>query len=103
MIEKINKKYIIKSWNSNYIHNFILKEHIKELLKNWYEILWYDGIIINNEWTNWPLSLIFDFSRENYSINEKNNLAIKNIKELLKRTVKEWYNLNDLYVDIVYK
>jgi len=35
------------------------------------------------------ISLIFDFSRENYSINEKNNLAIKNIKELLKRTVKE--------------
>lgn len=105
MIEEINKKYkkyIIQPWGSVYIHSSVLKSYIMELITNWYKILWYDWIIFNKQWTLWPLLLIFDFCRKNNSYTEKNKLAIENIDNLIKTARKEWYNLDDLYVDIVF-
>lgn len=106
MIEEINKRYknnIIKPWGSNYIHSSKLKYYIIELINNWYEILWYDWIIINKRWTLWPMSLIFDFCRKDYTAEERNNLALNNIDELFNKAIKEGFLMDDLYVDIVIK
>lgn len=103
VIQKKYSKYIAHPWVSNYIHYSALKDYLIDLINYWYEILWYDGIIIDEQWTLWPISLIFDFSRANYSFNEKNNLAIKNIDEILKKTKEEGYNLDNLYVDVVFR
>lgn len=96
-------KFIMQWEKWCYIHYSILKPLLNWLIKNWYEILWYDGIIIDNSWTLWPLWLIFDFSRKNYSPQEKNNFAIMNTNTLFEATKKYWYNMNNLYIDLVIK
>jgi len=104
----INKKDIssfflqnmIIKWKQRYITHSLLKDYIEELVNNWYEIHGYDGIIINEAGTLSPLSLIFDFTRENYSPEEKNTLAKENIS-LLIELAKTEFNINNLYVDVV--
>ncbi len=106
MIKKIKKKYVKNkpnSLSSSYIHYSKLKEYIIDLVKNWYEILWYDWIIINKKGTIWPVSLIFDFSINNKEVIDKYNTIIQSIPDLIKKTKDEWYNLEDLYVDVIFK
>jgi hypothetical protein len=49
---------------------------MRDLIDGWYEILWYDGMVINHKWTMSPVYLIFDFSRENNLGTQKNRLAM---------------------------
>ncbi len=98
---KFTRLYNIEGQKYCYIHFTILKEVLEWLMENWYEILWYDGMIVNERWVEWPLSLIFDFSRKNYSVIERNKLALKNVDVLIKQTKEGWYDLNDLFVDLI--
>lgn len=102
--DNFDKSKFKMQWNEwCYIHFSIFELVLKHLINNWYEILWYDWIIIDDKWTLWPLSLIFDFSRWNNTFDEKNNLSLLNISKLYEIAKNEWYNLNNLYIDVVYQ
>ena len=105
MTLKLNEfdKIMLKHNNMKLIPISKLREYLIYLISNWSIILWYDWLIITDKWTLWPLMLVFDFGRVWLWKDETNNLAIINVDELLERAISEGYDINNLYVDVVYK
>lgn len=107
MIDKINLKYkdnIRKFTESSVTIQFsIFDEYIKDLINDWYIVLWYDVMIINDEWTLSPINLTFDFSRNINLSNEINELALTNLQNLNKKIKEGNYNIEEVYIYIVYK
>lgn len=104
---KIKMRWIVNWKRMCYIHIGVLKQTLEFMIKNWYEILWWETIINVNGWTLSPVELvIWTWPEEDKESRNKNalNRDYPYFIDLINKRVNDWeYRKENIFIDLVIK